>query len=170
MFVPDANFNLQKHNGRSFRLERLDKFSWLCYSKSMDGGFCLPCVLFGDKFPAKNGKIRKLFCEPFSHWPDAKPAFSQHESKPGGLHMDCMHLYTSFLNNMSGKTQENRNKLVPIIDTINLCGRLGISLRGHRDDSQYHYSVGSFSIGGVGNFIELLNYRICTRGAFKKSQ
>ena len=185
MFVPDANFNLKKHNGRSFRLEWLDKFSWLCYSKSMDGGFCLPCVLFGDKFPAKNGKIRKLFCEPFSHWPDAKPAFSQHESKPGGLHMDCMHLYTSFLNNMSGKTQsvdvllnkklnekiqENRNKLVPIIDTINLCGRLGISLRGHRDDSQYHYSVGSFSIGGVGNFIELLNYRICTRGAFKKSQ
>ena len=175
VFVPDANFNFQKHNGRSFRLEWLDKFSWLCYSESMDCGFCLPCVLFGDKFPAKNGKIRKLFCEPFSHWPDAKPAFSRHESKPGGLHMDCMHLYTRFLNNMSGKTQsvdvllnnklnekiqENRNKLVPIIDTIKLCGRLAISLRGDRDDSQYHPSVGSFSIGGVGNFIELLNYRI----------
>ena len=56
-------------------------------------------------FQQKKGKIRKLFCEPFSHWPDAKPAFSRHESKPGGLHMDCMHLYTSFLNNILGKTQ-----------------------------------------------------------------
>ena len=61
---------------------------------------------------------------------------------------------------LNEKIQENRNKLVPIIDTIKLCGRLGISLRGHRGDSQYHPSVGSVSIGGVGNFIERLNYRV----------
>ena len=42
------------------------------------------------------------------------------------------------------KIQENGNKLVPIIDTVKLC---------HRD-------IGTFSVGGVGNFIELLNYRV----------
>ena len=51
-------------------------------------------------------------------------------------------------------------KLIPIIDTIKLCGRLGLPLRGHRDDSKYHPEAGSYSQGGVGNFIELLNFRV----------
>ena len=33
-------------------------------------------------------------------------------------------------------------------------------LRGHRDDSQYHPEVGEYLKGGVGNFIELLNFRV----------
>ena len=55
---------------------------------------------------------------------------------------------------------ENRKKLIPVIDTIKLCGRLGLSLRGHRDDSIYHPDVGCYSAGGIGNFVELLNYRV----------
>lgn len=62
--------------------------------------------------------------------------------------------------NRRTKIAENRKKLLPIVDTIITCGRLGISFRGHRDDSQYHPEVGSFSRGGVGNFIELLNMRV----------
>ena len=78
---------------------------------------------------------------------------------------------------MSGKTQpinvllninaqkliaENRNKLVPIVDTIKLCSRPCIPLDfvSHRDDSQYHPQVGSYSQGGVGNFVELFIYRV----------
>jgi len=30
--------------------------------------------------------------------------------------------------------EEQRNRLVPIIKTVVLCGRLGIAFRGHRDD------------------------------------
>ena len=37
---------------------------------------------------------------------------------------------------------------------------LGLSLRGHRDDSIYHPDVGCYSAGGIGNFVELLNYRV----------
>ena len=33
-------------------------------------------------------------------------------------------------------------------------------MRGHRDDSKYHPQVGSYSQGGVGNFVELLNFRV----------
>ena len=29
---------------------------------------------------------------------------------------------------------ENQERLVPIVENIFLCGRLGIALRGHRDD------------------------------------
>ena len=55
---------------------------------------------------------------------------------------------------------ENPKKLVPIVDTIKLCGHLGLYLRGHRDDSQYHPDIGSYSLGSVGNFVELLNFRV----------
>jgi len=42
-----------------------------------------------------------------------------------------------------------------------LCGRNDLPLRGHRDDSQYHPTIGEFSkSSGVGNFIELLNFRV----------
>ena len=60
---------------------------------------------------------------------------------------------------------ENRKTLRWITDTIIFLGRLGLALRGHRDDSQYHPDVGEHSTGNVGNFIELLNYRV--RGGYK---
>ncbi|XP_057316859.1 52 kDa repressor of the inhibitor of the protein kinase-like [Hydractinia symbiolongicarpus] len=55
---------------------------------------------------------------------------------------------------------DNRKFLTPIVDTIILCGRVCIPLRGHRDDSKYHPEVGNFSTGSTGNFIDLLNYRV----------
>ena len=58
------------------------------------------------------------------------------------------------------RIEENRRKLIPIVDTIITCGRLGLSFRGHRDDSQYHPEIGSHSQGSVGNFVELLNMRV----------
>ena len=39
-------------------------------------------------------------------------------------------------------------------------GRLGLGFRGHRDDSLFHPNVGENSSGGVGNFVEVLNYRV----------
>ena len=40
------------------------------------------------------------------------------------------------------------------------CGRTNTSLRGHRDDAQYHSNIGEYSDGRVGNFIELLNFAV----------
>ena len=62
--------------------------------------------------------------------------------------------------NRKSKVAENRKKLVPIVQAIIYSGRQGHALRGHRDDSQYHGEVGEFSSGRVGNFIELLNFRV----------
>ena len=91
------------------------------------------------------------------------------------LHDSTSGILTSILSQLSGKTQpigimidenknknisENKKKLIPIIDTIKLCGRLGLAFRGHRDDSKYHPDMGSYSQGGVGNFVEFLNFRV----------
>lgn len=60
-------------------LKRLEDYSWLCYFPSLNGALiCLPCVLFGDQFPNKNKKVKKLFSEPMIYWPDASACFKRH--------------------------------------------------------------------------------------------
>ena len=83
---------------------------------------------------------------------------------------------TTFLNNYSGKTEpinayvnnvvkqqvnENRAVLFSLIDSVILCGHLGLPLRGHRDDFFYHPEAGGKAVtSGVGNFIEVVNFAI----------
>lgn len=92
-----------------------------------------------------------------------------------GLHASTFPIHQALLSQISGAAQpinlildanlrkevaNNRQKLVPIVDTVILCARGGISLRGHRDDSQYHQEIGGYSTGQVGNFVDILNYGV----------
>ena len=179
VFRPDKKYSFPKTNGRSFRYDWLELYSWLCYSPSQDGAFCLSCVLFGDCFPGKSGKIHNLFSEPLRRWSGAAYTLKHHAGQglggEMGLHACTFPILTSLLSQMSGKAQpievildtnlkkeikENRKKLASIVDTVVFCGRLGLPLRGHRDDAKYHPEVGSYSAGGVGNFVESLNFRV----------
>ena len=87
VFKPDKNYAFPKTNGRAFRYEWLDMFKWLCYSPSANGAFCLSCVLFGDRFPGKAGKISKLFPEPLLHWNNAVFTFKKHAGHGTGAEM-----------------------------------------------------------------------------------
>ena len=58
------------------------------------------------------------------------------------------------------EVEENRKVLAPITDTIVKLGRLGLPFRGYRDDSEYHSKVGEYSTGGVGNFVEFLQFMV----------
>ena len=183
VFRPDPSHKFLKTNGRSFLHKWLSSFSWLAYSPSVDGAFCLPCVLFGHSFPLKNKKLSNLFHSALKNWSQAVVLFNKHQcthksqlgKKFDGLHtdtQDCMNKLMSEFNdvtqpinvmldiNLKSRIQEKREKLSPIVDTIKLCGHLGLPLRGHRDDTKYHPDVGSYSSGQVGNFIELLNFRV----------
>ena len=92
-----------------------------------------------------------------------------------GLHSCTFPILTSLLSQISGAAQsidvvidsnlkeevkKNRQILNPIVDSVIFCGRLGLPLRGHRDDAKYQPEVGKYSTGGVGNFIESLNLRV----------
>ena len=68
VFKPDKTYSFPTTNGRSFRFEWLELYPWLCYLPSQDGAYCLPCVLFGDRFPEKALKkkcCQKLFLSTF---------------------------------------------------------------------------------------------------------
>ena len=43
---------------RHFRSSWLEKYPWLTYSPSKDGGYCLPCVLFAGDQPSLGQLIR----------------------------------------------------------------------------------------------------------------
>ncbi|XP_028406782.1 52 kDa repressor of the inhibitor of the protein kinase-like [Dendronephthya gigantea] len=157
VFRPDKNFPFPKTNGRSFRYNWLELYPRLCYSPSLDGAFCLSCVLFRETFSGKASKISRLFSEPLRHWNDAAFTFKKHagHGKGGemGLHASTSPMLTAILAQISGaaepieivldknlkkEIEENRSKLASIADAVLLCGRLGLPLRGHWDDSKYH--------------------------------
>jgi hypothetical protein len=179
VFKPDKTFSFPKTNGRCFRYNWLESYPWLCYSPSMDGAFYLSCVLFGDIFSGKASKITRLFSAPLCRWNDAAFTFKKHAGHGTagemGLHASTFPMLTAVLDQMSGTAQpievmldnrikkeieENRTKLASIADAVLYCGRLGLPLRGHRDDSKYHPEVGQYSSGGVGNFIETINLKV----------
>ena len=168
-----GTLSLTNTNGGSFRYDRLKLYPWLCYSPGEDGAFCLSCALFGDRFAGKGQKIQKLFSHPFNYWNNATYTFKRHSVHGTGgemsLHACTFPILTSMPSQMSGAAQpikviidsgirkeveENRKKLAPIVDSVLFSGHIGLSLRGHRDDDKYHPEVGSYSTGGVGNFVE----------------
>ena len=170
VYKPEKHFPFPKTNGRGFRYEWLELYPWLYYSPLKDGGYCLSCVLFCDRFLGKAGKLKNLHA-----------SFKRHAGHGTGgemgLHACTFPILMSLLSQVTGASQpieimmdsnikkevgDNRKKLKPIVDAVTFCGRLGLPLRGHREDSKYHPEVGGFSTENVGNFVEVLNFR--TRG------
>ena len=187
VFRPHKNYvfpRLSEKNKRTFKYEWLDLFpyslSLLCYSALEDDAYCLSCVLFGHRFPGKSSRITRLVSSPFRYWNDAMSTFKRHAGNNTGgemgLHACTFPILTALVSQMSGVTQpienimdtnvkkeieQNRKILRPIVDSVLFCGRLGMGLRGHRDDSKYHPEVGCYSTNGnVGNFVESLNFRV----------
>jgi len=174
--VPADNFKFPKNSTRrQFQKKWLEDFDWLFYSKKFDGGFCLPCALFGH-LSTKLKTSENLLTKAVSGGKGSVALLKKHDGAKQGLHADCLKLKESFLLRFQGKLVpintlvdsvkvEKRNKakaiLPAIIDTVILCGHLGLPLRGHRDDKQFHPEAGEYAkISGVGNFVELLNFGI----------
>ena len=60
---------------RKFQRSWFQQYSWLAYSKYLDGAFCLPCVLFG-----RGATVDKLMKSPITCWTSATSRFKKHSS------------------------------------------------------------------------------------------
>ena len=172
---PGFIFPISFSKKRCFQYEWLQEFPWLKYSKVNNGGYCLPCVLFAKRAPGKFQNVTNLVKRPVIASPDSKTTFKRHQSS-NGLHSFCQNAFGKFLESYSGKSKsidvivndivkqqvsENRAVINSLVDTVILCGHLGLPLRGHRDDSFYHPEAGQYATNsGVGNFIEIVNFAI----------
>ena len=159
VWQPDGNFKfpirILCNKNRKFLPTWLQNFSWLTYSRFLDGAFCLPCVLFGRRVGSNAAKLEKLMKSPFVDWSCASRRFNDHETK-SDVHKTSvltMHQFILVMENkvksvsqihdhvQNKKVEENRLILASIIMTVLLCGRYNIPFRGHRDDSDYYETV-----------------------------
>ena len=126
---PIRLFSKKKHR---FNHQWLDKFPWLVYSQSIDGAFCLPCVLFGKRTGSNASKLDRLMLRPLTDWPCAPSRLCDHEMK-SDIHRAAVSFMQEFMNVMENKTKpinqvhnsiikdqvtNNRRKLGPIVKTI----------------------------------------------------
>ncbi len=138
-FKPSSSF---KFPGRySDGCNRACQHKYFVYSKSEDGIFCLPCVLFATK-----DNLGQFVCKKFHLWSKKSIKFSAHNSKQyhsialsrmDALTSSMAHPESSIENliRQINETDIARNRFILkcITEAILFCGRQCISLRGHRD-------------------------------------
>ena len=158
----------------SFRFVWFEEFQWVCCFWWEDGAYCLPFVLFGHKVVGSSS-LENLYRKPYRKWPTAVKTFKKHQNAPTRTHKKDQILLIKFLDEYRGKEvpinkvfdsthKENikkaREAITPIVDTLKLCGRQNIPLRGHKDSTKNYPEVGKSGLTNSGNFMELLMYRV----------
>ena len=122
-----------------------------------------------------SSSLENLYRKPYRKWPTAVKTFKKHQNAPTRTHQKNQILLIKFLDEYRGKEvpinkvfdsthKENikkaREAITPIVDTLKLCGRQNIPLRGHKDSTKNHPEVGKSGLTNSGNFVELLMYRV----------
>ncbi|KAL4153397.1 hypothetical protein QTP88_001230 [Uroleucon formosanum] len=172
IWVPDDSYVFPSSGKRNLKFQRcwLKRWNWLAYSEKDDGAYCKYCVLFaGEGGDVGKQTFGNLVKKPFKNWKDAIEVFNNHRN--------CEYHKTSILketcakqilekkvepidiqidSGIKRKIIENRKNLIPIIETIIFCGRLNLSLRGHRDSGLFNLTE---PYENDGNFRSLLRFR-----------
>ena len=151
-YIPPPNFQFpgrpDKHGSqRCFQSSWLQRYSWLEYSVQADGGFCLPCILFG---VGREGiDLGVLVSRPLTNFKKALEELKAHDTKC--THCEAVTKADHFMKVMQGQQEPvhqqidtalaervaaNRQRLVPIVKTVLFCGRQNIALRGHLDSDK----------------------------------
>ena len=141
----------------------LDDYHWLVYSPHKQGGFCKSCVLFGKM---KKGVFGVLVKTPFTNFKRAKGKdgiLTNHEELD--FHKESTMLAKNFILNYVDPSKKignvidhdrvkvsanNKHILKRIVESILLCGRQNLPLRGHRDDNTADKN------SNKGNFLAIL--------------
>lgn len=171
VYTPNADFKFPVHKDygkmRRFSYMWLKNYSpWLVYSKVLDGGFCLPCIMFAKVHG--NIDLGILSIKPLTTFNKATELLRKHSNHK--YHKNSMADMSNFVLTMENcqasvcdlantaqarLIEQNRCKLKSILKCILLCGEQNIALRGHRDDEKYENEKGN-----TGNFKALLHFRV----------
>jgi len=168
---PDILYNFPKDkDSRKFQLKWLDNFPWLSYSQKHEGVYCRTCVLFSRDVGGRSKENLGYLCtKPLNKYNKALEVFKKNSNND--YHKFSILKADDFKNvvesaeksvavkfnlNVQKQIEENRKKLIPIVNTIFFCGRQNIPLRGHRDDGDFIQN----SVNNEGNFRELLKFRM----------
>lgn len=148
----------------------MEQYNWLVFSDIAKGALCKACVLFGRNYGGRGGQeLRSLVSTPFINWKKAKQTFDTHSK--ADYHMFLIEKVQGFMSVMTGKTsdiitsissenkkqaEENRKKLISIVETVILCGRQQIALRSKNETGKIGITEPS---NNDGNFRAILRFR-----------
>ncbi|XP_044751693.1 52 kDa repressor of the inhibitor of the protein kinase-like [Coccinella septempunctata] len=157
---------------RSFQAKWLEEFQWLTYSEEKCGAFCKYCVFFSQSEHVGKGNHQSLgifVTQPFINFKKAREMFKNHQDPK--YHRQSILIAENTKSLIKKKRESvidqvnsrrkldienNRKKLVAIIQNIKLCGRQMIALRGHNDSGRVSLEEPDENDG---NFRSLLRYR-----------
>ncbi len=135
-------------NGRRFQFSWLAIFKWLRFSKHDNGGYCLSCVLFARADISQRVAKSALVSKPLVNFRKAIELLREHAQreyhKVAVLSLEAFRsvfsqAQPSIVRQIDVASQKlidgNRRKLQSIVETVLLCGRQNISLRGRCDSS-----------------------------------
>lgn len=166
----DFEFPKSKEGSRTRRFNPawLRSFSWLVYSKYLDGAFCLPCSLFATECGRNSNKLDRLVKSPLTFWTTALQRLGSHSNGKCETHNYSVVAMNNFIRSMREEVvpidqqlnsllqqqiARNREIISSLFNTIIFCGRNNIALRGQRDDDPSNESL-------QGNFQALLYFRV----------
>jgi len=173
IWIPGKTFSFPStEHGKKllkFQYSWLEKWNWLAYSKVKDGAYCKYCVLFSQSKGGKgNQPLGQLCTEAFNKWKHAVERFNNHEKTNYHQNsvIDCQSVSAIVIGksdsvyhqlNKAEKTQKENNRkiIIPVIDSVLICGRQGIALRGHRESGVLKLED---PIINEGNFRALLRF------------
>lgn len=153
---------------RQFHPSWLRRYPWLHYSRSVDGAFCRACAFFAPN-QAGGQDLGQFVTKPFKAWIKMSRKATTHAQK--NYHLTAMTKMEEFLvryqnptqavgavlNNESRQIMENNQKVIEsLLKVVMLCGKQGLALRGHRDDT---INWEEESTSNEGNFIQLVRFR-----------
>lgn len=177
-WIPSDKYNFPVapqcgNHKRTFQMKWLSDFPWISYSDKDNGVYCRLCVLFGPREAGKGNQTLHAFsAKAFTRYKNAVADFKDHANRE--YHKMSVIKAEAFRSAMEGKSEsvsvmidsklkqqvdKNRERLLPIVKTIILCGRQNFALRGHRDDGQVLLENSSTE-KGEGNFRALLRFRV----------
>ena len=146
-----------------FQAGWLNKYKWLTYSSSVQGGLCKTCMLFPqsdvrcyDTFVSKPftnfKKVGGKDCSFLRHEQSAyhKNACIEYQTLKASLTFPETTVQYKINSQNKDMYDKNLRLLRMIVESVILCGKQNIPLRGHRDDS-------TSTASNKGNFWAILN-------------
>lgn len=151
-WMPEKTFKFPVSDDKrklKFQIQWIERFSWLVYtSTGQQGALCKYCVLFARDCAGKGShqQLKSLVTKPLTKWKDAVHDFKHHSESQ--YHKSSVLLADNFMkvynksqpnimsqidSGYSAQIAANRKRLIPIIETIKLCGRQELALRGTCD-------------------------------------
>ena len=168
-FCPADSYSFPARNGRKCNIIWLVNNKWLRFSPSVNGLFCLPCVLFGKS----NSSRGQLVSSPLVNFHKGASAIERHSLQQSHLlaMSDMVHFQSvqpsiqarssvqaQLLSANAQRVESNHEKLRVIVKSVLFLGRQNIPFRGHREPSTSGMDLAALTCDhNPGNFLALLH-------------